>query len=195
MHHPEYYKQIEKTTWTRLARADGENGVIRVSFANKLDAEIFKNKVFADGNGIVTTDKVNEDGSVTIYCRESDLINDSHNKDAISAIIDTEYSLDIEKQAFMRRLAVWHDGKQADDCMHMMRKNESFVIHDGANKNGDYLKFEDGVLTSGVYDSELKKFVEHKIDVDIKNPVKKSTRYLYYECKGDLLNPRKEGKL
>lgn len=170
MHHPEYYKQLEKSTWTRLARADGERGVVSVTFSNELDAEIFKNKVFADGNGIVTTDKVNEDGSISIYCRESDLINSQHNKDAISAIIDTEYSLGIEKQAFTRRLAVWHDGRQADDCMRMMRKNESFIIHDGANKFGDYLKFEDGVLTYGTYDNELKKAIERKVDVDSKNP-------------------------
>lgn len=170
MHHPEYYKQLEKTTWTRLARADGERGVISVSFKNQLDAEIFKNKVFADGDGIVTTDKINEDGSVTIYCRESDLINSSHNKDAISAIIDTEYSLDEKKQAFARRLAVWHDGKQADDCMHMMRKGEAFIIHDGADKYGDYLKFENNVLTYGTFDNELKKSVERNIEVDLKNP-------------------------
>lgn len=31
--------------------------------------------------------------------------------------------------------------------------------------------------------------------VDINKPAKKSSRYIYYECKGDLLNPRKEGKL
>lgn len=170
MHHPEYYKQLEKTTWTRLARADGEKGVIAVTLKNKLDAEIFKNKVFADGKGIVTTDKTNEDGSVTIFCRESDLINSSDNKDAISAIIDTEYSLGVEKQAFARRLAVWHDGKQADDCMRMMRKNEAFIIHDGADKYGDYLKFEDGILTYGSYDNELKKPMEKKIEVDRKNP-------------------------
>lgn len=31
--------------------------------------------------------------------------------------------------------------------------------------------------------------------VDIDKPAKKNSIYIYYECKGDLLNPRKEGKL
>ena len=165
MHHPEYYKQLSAPTWMRLARMDGERGVISFTFANSLDAEIFKNKIYADGGGTVTTDKINADGSVTVYCRQSDFINNQSQVDAVSAFIDTEYSLDRHNQAFARRLAVWHDRMQTDECMRLMEENEAFVIHDGANKYSDYLQYEDGTLVYNRYDSELKKFTTKEIDI------------------------------
>lgn len=165
MHYPEYYKQLSAPTWTRLARMDGENGVIGFTFPNSLDAEIFKNKIYADGTGTVTTDQIHADGSTTVYCRQSDFINNRARKDAVSAFIDTEYSLDKSNQAFARRLAVWHDRQQADECMRLMESGEAFVIHDGANKYSDYLQYEDGILTYNHYDSELKKFSTKEVDV------------------------------
>lgn len=165
MHYPEYYKQLSAPTWTRLARMDGEKGVVSFRFSNSLDAEIFKNKIYADGNGTVTTDKINADGSVTVYCRQSDFINNHARVDAVSAFIDTEYSLDKHNQAFARRLAVWHDGKQADECMRLMEAGESFIIHDGANKYADHLQYDNGILTYNHYDSETKKFLTKTVDV------------------------------
>lgn len=169
MHYPEYYKQLEKRTWSHLADVDEERGVIKFHFTNTVDAEIFKNKIFADGNGIVTTDLISEDGSVTVVCRESDFLVNGKRKDALSALIDTEVSLDPDHQAFARRFAVWHDSRQVDDCMRFMNEGTSFVIHNGAEKQSDYLSFDQNKLTYYSYSNELGKFVGREIPADTKD--------------------------
>ena len=52
-----------------------------------------------------------------------------------------------------------------------------------------WTRFKIPVRDLAIYSPLIRKYV------DINEPVKKSSRYVYYECKGDLLNPRKEGKL
>ena len=47
-----------------------------------------------------------------------------------------------------------------------------------------WTRFKIPVKDLAIYSAIIRKYV------DIKNPTKKSSRYVYYECKGDLLNPR-----
>lgn len=170
MHYPEYYKQLAAKTWATLTRMDEEKEVVCFTFQNELDAEIFKNKIYADGRGVVTTDLSDEkSGVVRVYCRTSDFINNRSTTDAISAFIETEYSLHEGSQAFARRYAVYHDRKQAEEAYRMMKEGKAFVIHDGANKYADYLQYEDHVLTYYQYDSEQKKFSARAVDADTKD--------------------------
>lgn len=175
MHYPEYYKQLSKNTWTHLAQVDEVRGVVGFRFNSELEAEIFKNKAFADGHGIVTTD-ISKNGMVTVYCREADLFTEGNHKDAISALIDTEYSLDNSIQHFGRCYAVAHDIKQADRCMQYIEEGQSFVIHNGATKESDYIQYENDTLTFYKWDSELRKFEGREIHADISD--KESMRKL-----------------
>lgn len=106
---------------------------------------------------------------MTVCCRESDFIKDGKQSDALRAMIDTEVSLDPSNQAFARRFAVWHDGRQVDDCMRFMNEGIPFVIHNGADKQSDFLRFEHNQLTYYTYDSELNKFVGREVQADLKN--------------------------
>lgn len=50
-------------------------------------------------------------------------------------------------------------------------------------KNGEtWTRFKIKVKNFGIYSGLIKKYV------DIKSPVKKNSRFIYFECKGDLLN-------
>ena len=168
MHYPEYYRQLENHTFANLARVDNVQGLIRLSFNDSLDAEIFKNKAFAEGRGVVTTD-LTEDGKVVVYCREEDFFKEGTGTDVLSAIVEADCSMDEQTQYFARRYAVHHDKQQADKCMEYMRENRSFVIHDGSSKESNYMKYEDKTLTFYSWDSENNIYRSREVEADFEN--------------------------
>ena len=179
MHHPEYYRQLDRDTFLRLARADGVKKFVKFQFDNAMDAEIFKNKAFADRNGIVTMDMTEKDGSVTVYCREEDFITHGRHSDAVSALIETEYSLRPEYQSAARRYAVYHDNEQVDLCMQKIRNEEDFVIHDYSNNQNDYIEFSNNQLTYWSWDGEMGKFVNSRpVNITLNDKTEESVRKL-----------------
>lgn len=173
MHHPEYYKQHDNETWCKLANEGQVNGVVSFTFDNEIDADIFKNKVFAEGKGIITTDTVEKDKdrtTVTVTVREDDLIDESDYKDAVDAYIDTAISLTVE-QSFARRFAVRNDQIQTKNCMDMLFGKEGkskapFVIHDGADKMSDYFMFKDGHCSYFTYSKKEQQWYSKDVKIE-----------------------------
>lgn len=187
MHHPEFYKQLDNETWRTLAARDRVKGVVNFTFDNEMDAEMFKNKAFADGKGIVTTDTVERwtemktvrDGDgrvtgqepveqvrVTVTVREDDLIDESEYKDAVDAYIDATVSM-TGAQSFARRYAVKHDQLQTKQCMDWLygKNPVPFAIHNGADKYSDYILFRDGKCAYYTYDSVSKQWNDKVVDI------------------------------
>lgn len=160
---PEFYKTLTNQNFAQMVLNDGNTEMVELRFEDEKEAINFRNRAFGKGTGMVSTDKMNPDGTCSVFVRKEDFFKLNGSKDCIDTILDKTISDKLANHD-LRDMALKFDEQQINHMMHKINvSKEPFVICDVVHPDNAYISFDGNNLYRNYLDNETNQWIQKEI--------------------------------